>query len=1155
MIRPVQRLLLPAVLLASLALSAVAQGPQQASGTKKSEPATSKDNGAGKPKDDKWAFPPGTIIVVPKGFEKGLPTWPDVVVQRLEDYQKLKDAADKQKAKTDKKLAHSCELSGRLDGDYVSLKGEFTFATEEPRTTVILGLQGGQLTEKGDLDGKVPLMDYADADGFTARVDEPGNHRLVLHLRVPVRRPAGGSGLERALELGLPGTVITTIALELPASVKEVRCNDALEKTRVPGKWLFAVGKKQSLNLSWRETAPQLGGGPHLSAEGKIKVGLLDPMTAEVSAELELVDPRGQTKECRLVVPAGADVKVEAPPGLSYELTPPGPKNPHHTLRFLEPNAEPWKVTVFVRLPRPVPGGRLAVGPFYVLGAKQQRGTIAILAPAEMQRKQRLIYYRYGEVFQRDPPKGQQDETLFQYWRLPDPTAKGQAARVPLEIEVRSERGPLEAAVDQLLKLHPSGARWEIDLTAQVTVKSPGGGDFLDLQLPRPRPMGVALFAAVPGCGVAGGVPWSALALMHGPWPTWAMPLEFQVSDDVGGVRELPPVDGQGRCRLPLPRGLGKGLTLKLTGKYAVAADSRRVRIDLPRVLGLVEQGSKVSVQADESLELLDGPPGWEMPVPQKHSYQYPVDTTPLFVDVAWRPYRPEFPATALVDVEIHGRTAHVRERLGYGVLPRPGATRPSRLGEVELNVPAGVQGLTVVQGGERSPLVANQRSGTVWLVPRGDDARELVLEYDLPLAGDDEAKPRTLDVRIIWPRRATRQQAKVRIWCEPGGRVRPTDVGLWRDRGVEPVNDRDLLPALVLEADGTDLPLTLRVDTAAGAGVAPLVCERGLIAADVGDDGGLRCRARYVVSKLNTEALEMVFPALVKLCQPEVRFGDHAVAWQSVDGNDRAVKVPLTPLVPPVGGAPLVLEIAYQLPPSTQPGRVFGMVTLVPPTFGASVRHLRWHVNLPMGDVVAMPLTPGARPEYRWGWNRGLWAPEPAVAAADLEAWLLGNGAEGDTRPSGLTFWPAGAEPQRVYFLPRLVWLVAASVLAVVLFLVLYFLRLSRPVLVVLVGLTAMGGLALALTWPALLVALCYGAQPGVAVIVLVLCVLWAWQERYRRQLVFIPGFTRLKVGSSLIRNGRSSKRPREASTIDAPARASSAPGVAGAESSGSKK
>ena len=41
--------------------------------------------------------------------------------------------------------------------------------------------------------------------------------------------------------------------------------------------------------------------------------------------------------------------------------------------------------------------------------------------------------------------------------------------------------------------------------------------------------------------------------------------------------------------------------------------------------------------------------------------------------------------------------------------------------------------------------------------------------------------------------------------------------------------------------------------------------------------------------------------------------------------------------------------------------------------------------------------------------------------------------------------------------------------------------------------------------------------------------------QQHYRRQVVFLPGFSRLKAGSSLVRDG-SHARPREPSTIDAP-------------------
>lgn len=102
-----------------------------------------------------------------------------------------------------------------------------------------------------------------------------------------------------------------------------------------------------------------------------------------------------------------------------------------------------------------------------------------------------------------------------------------------------------------------------------------------------------------------------------------------------------------------------------------------------------------------------------------------------------------------------------------------------------------------------------------------------------------------------------------------------------------------------------------------------------------------------------------------------------------------------------------------------------------------------------------------------------------------------------------------------------------------------------------VVVGLLALGLLAVALTLPALLPPLLFGAEPGLAVIVLMLGVFWFRQDRYRRQLVFISGFTRLKAGSSLVRNGKSSKRPRETSTIDAPTPA----GVTGSGPSSSAK
>ena len=85
--------------------------------------------------------------------------------------------------------------------------------------------------------------------------------------------------------------------------------------------------------------------------------------------------------------------------------------------------------------------------------------------------------------------------------------------------------------------------------------------------------------------------------------------------------------------------------------------------------------------------------------------------------------------------------------------------------GQVELQVPTAVKGLTQIQNNERIAL--RPENGIVSVISRGEEQKEVVLEYDLPLAGgpigDDQGAPRTLEVQTVWPRRATRQSAKVR--------------------------------------------------------------------------------------------------------------------------------------------------------------------------------------------------------------------------------------------------------------------------------------------------------------------------------------------------------------------------------------------------------
>jgi hypothetical protein len=80
----------------------------------------------------------------------------------------------------------------------------------------------------------------------------------------------------------------------------------------------------------------------------------------------------------------------------------------------------------------------------------------------------------------------------------------------------------------------------------------------------------------------------------------------------------------------------------------------------------------------------------------------------------------------------------------------------------------------------------------------------------------------------------------------------------------------------------------------------------------------------------------------------------------------------------------------------------------------------------------------------------------------------------------------------------------------------------------------------AAALRWPMALANVAYGCEPGAVVLVAFAAVQWLLHERYRRQVVFLPSFSRGRAGSSLLRAG--AQRPHgEPSTVDAPPRAGS--------------
>ncbi len=134
------------------------------------------------------------------------------------------------------------------------------------------------------------------------------------------------------------------------------------------------------------------------------------------------------------------------------------------------------------------------------------------------------------------------------------------------------------------------------------------------------------------------------------------------------------------------------------------------------------------------------------------------------------------------------------------------------------------------------------------------------------------------------------------------------------------------------------------------------------------------------------------------------------------------------------------------------------------------------------------------------------------------------------------LAFARPAQDSVRLLHLSRQLWLVVCSGTLLAVGLILALTPLSRGVFWTLTAGLATAVLASGLLWPGWLPTFLYGCQPGGVVLLLILGIQWMLQERYRRHLVFMPGFARLKTNSSLVRSSPTTGR-REASTIDAPA------------------
>src|ERR1700756_3487762 len=100
-------------------LGAPAHAQAIPSGAQGPEPFKPLDTAKPKVTLDKLKLPPGGVVVVVEEVKEALALLPKMILMAPEEYQKLMErvAFLEKQIKADKKTAHACKISGRVDGN------------------------------------------------------------------------------------------------------------------------------------------------------------------------------------------------------------------------------------------------------------------------------------------------------------------------------------------------------------------------------------------------------------------------------------------------------------------------------------------------------------------------------------------------------------------------------------------------------------------------------------------------------------------------------------------------------------------------------------------------------------------------------------------------------------------------------------------------------------------------------------------------------------------------------------------------------------------------------------------------------------------------------------------------------------------------------
>jgi hypothetical protein len=1046
--------------------------------------------------------PPEANIVLPAKKHQEL----------LNEIQQLRDevARLKSQPKADRpSIPTACRLTGQVDRDVVQLKVAFEFRTEKARELVALGCSQGRLTAAA-LDGQLPLLQQG-SDGFVVRVETPGEHKLTLELELALT----ARGADRGFDLDLPATLVTTLDVQLPRDAQGVRLGGKpvveplqLEAGRLTG----PLGTGGHLEVLWKGPAQKIPGAALLESQAQINVHVTETQLI-THADLTLKVTRGETAEWRLRAPADAEVRLQAPDDRLQTIEAPNLKDkyPIWIIRLKQPSAAPVQVVVHLAQARPskMPSSPLSVGPIAVFRAAHQRGTLLIHKPDGLS----LGYQLRGEPLFLITPRAVTEDELtrgaaaafdFSAWTLLEKPNQ----QVPpfLDVVVEAAQGQVEARVSHDLRYLRSEHAWKLITRIDAKPVRTTGARRVTLLLPAdfrfdpergPRPLGTRLELIDPANRVA------VLTLPERQLQ------EFQITLE-------------GVYRLPRPN-------------PDEDAPPSKASLELPRPQPAQDLGGKILVSVPRDVELLSprpGDPTWQNLLPGRHEYGWSFEQSPDRIDLAWRSFRPELAVEAEVDVLLVGQQAHVEHRLWFPSPPAPE--------QLAFRVPEAIADrFQVVEHGELLPAdVRNAPTRLVLVRGSVDRKNPLALRYFFPLPdavpGPRGADAAPLAIPLAVPEPAS-GETTVRVWSDTG--PLPTLAGgPWE---VQPTTrtERGSLPSLVVRSLRPDAPLSL--GWGPSASLVTLVIERALIRVTVDEDGFQSYRASLRVSQLHARTLDVEFPMPLAQLNLRVLLADREVKVEAVEDG----RVARLHLAPGLVREPAVLDFYYRLAPA-RTGRLGALqTTLHPPLPRGSSGWVpvRWSVGLP-ARWLPVYQQGGFLPEQTWGLRGWLLALQPERTGADLERWFAsglpnsdGSSTEGPSE-AVLVVGASALQTIRLVHAPQQAWLLVCSLGVLVAGLGLFVLALPRglfwPLLAGLGVVVAVAGLV----WPDVLGAVAYGIQPGLLVLLLVLGVQWLVQQRYRRQLVFMPGFKRVKAGSSLLRSG-SSNRPRgEPSTVDEP-------------------